>query len=103
MRAQRSGFIKIPPAQLEQQPRLCQPPVASDCFRRNLESLGYLRLGQSAEEAEFNDASLALVNSGQSGERLVERDQILVARLADHHRIIQRNLLSAAAAFLVAV
>ena len=52
-------------AELGMEPRACELPVAHDGFGRDRQHFGSLVDAQSAEKAQFDDASLARVVLGK--------------------------------------
>src|SRR5437763_16943190 len=70
MRCQRSGVMVRFLAQLSIKPCMRQIPFALHGTQRDLQRLGNLCLAQAAEEAQFDDAALALVELCQSVERV---------------------------------
>lgn len=64
------------PAELAEQPHFRELPVAKHGFGRYGQDIGHFVGAQSAEEAQFDDLTLALVNPCKCLERLIEGHQI---------------------------
>lgn len=80
-------------------PGFREPPVAMDGLRRHVERRRRFRDGQSAEEAQFDDAALPVVESLERLQRQIESDEIRSALDRDRHRVIERRPDGAAAPF----
>src|SRR5688500_10597172 len=107
IRAQRSGFItrlrtidvggkRL--AQLTEQPRLRQRPLAFDCRRRNASYFRSLFDRKPAEELRFDHSVLLRVERGKFIERVVQRQKIMSAAVNGHiARLCQVELVISAA------
>jgi hypothetical protein len=89
-------------AQVTQEPHLRKLPVAFDCFTRDVQDFGRLLDAQPPEEAQLDDPAFTFVDTRQRLERVVERHRVCRLAPGDFQRLGERNLLHAAAAFLIA-
>src|SRR6185295_7425667 len=72
-------------AQFSIQPGLGFVPLAHDGYRRHLHHLGGFVNAKSTKKAQFDDLTFALINLGETFERLIERQQISIFFVGHRH------------------
>ena len=65
------------------QPRLGELPITHDGFGRNVHDAGGFVDAQPAEEPQLNDFALAVVETGQSLQRIIEQHDVVASFIAD--------------------
>lgn len=64
-------------------------PVAHDGVRRDLDGRRRFVDGEAAEETQFDDAALALVEGGQRLQRIVEGDEVMTRFGGNRQRVVE--------------
>ena len=93
------GFMLFPPPQ----PRFRDSPFPFHCPRRNIQHLADFFVSQAAEEAEFNDLTLARIQREKILQGIVERDQIDAPLRGRRERFVEGKLVPSASAFFRAM
>src|SRR5947209_18331142 len=85
------------------EPGLSHAPLPLDRGGADAYDFGGLLDGESAEEAQFDDATLLRVEFGESLERLVQCDEVCVALARHVYVLVERELLNFSASLLGAL
>ena len=71
------------------QPRLGELPITHDGLRRNFHDAGGFLDAQPAEEPQLNNFALALVETGQGLQRIIEHHDVVPSFIADYKGFVE--------------
>ena len=89
-------------AELPQKPDFSQPPIAQDCFRRNVEHLGRFLDGQASKETHLYNAAFPGIDAGESAQRVIQGDDVRPPIAKHRYSFIERHLTPFASALVIA-
>src|SRR5215471_16368515 len=81
--SQRSGVMRVLPADLLVQPCFGHRPIARHRARRHMENFRYLVDRQSPKKSQLHDSTLLRVELLQTFDSVIEREQVNIARVRE--------------------